>query len=92
MSLTYAELSSRARSRPGCWRRRIGPGSIVALALPRSTDLVAGLLAVSLAGAAYLPMDPDYPADRLAYMLDDARQGADHRRGDSGAAARARAR
>ncbi|MEV6475369.1 amino acid adenylation domain-containing protein [Streptomyces sp. NPDC051657] len=76
-SLTYAELSSRARSLARLLAGRgIGPGSIVALALPRSTDLVAGLLAVSLAGAAYLPMDPDYPADRLAYMLDDARPAA----------------
>ncbi|MFJ1804076.1 amino acid adenylation domain-containing protein [Streptomyces sp. NPDC088180] len=76
-SLTYAELSSRARSLARLLAARgIGPGSIVALALPRSTNLVAGLLAVSLAGAAYLPMDPDYPADRLAYMLDDARPAA----------------
>ncbi|RPK80092.1 non-ribosomal peptide synthetase [Streptomyces sp. ADI98-10] len=76
-SLTYAELSSRAQSLARLLAaRRIGPGSIVALALPRSTDLVAGLLAVSLAGAAYLPMDPDYPADRLAHMLDDARPAA----------------
>lgn len=76
-SLTYAELSSRAQSLARLLAdRSIGPGSIVALALPRSLDLVAGLLAVSLAGAAYLPMDPDYPADRLAYMLDDARPAA----------------
>ncbi|MZG05287.1 non-ribosomal peptide synthetase, partial [Streptomyces sp. SID5614] len=76
-SLTYAELSSRAQSLARLLAdRNIGPGSIVALALPRSLDLVAGLLAVSLAGAAYLPMDPDYPADRLAYMLDDARPAA----------------
>ncbi|MEU5371273.1 amino acid adenylation domain-containing protein [Streptomyces sp. NPDC005951] len=76
-ALTYAELSSRAQSLARLLADRdIGPGSIVALALPRSLDLVAGLLAVSLAGAAYLPMDPDYPADRLAYMLDDARPAA----------------
>ncbi|MYX03964.1 MULTISPECIES: non-ribosomal peptide synthetase [unclassified Streptomyces] len=76
-SLTYAGLSSRAQSLARLLAdRNIGPGSIVALALPRSLDLVAGLLAVSLAGAAYLPMDPDYPADRLAYMLDDARPAA----------------
>ncbi|MFE2296183.1 amino acid adenylation domain-containing protein [Streptomyces sp. NPDC059452] len=76
-SLTYAQLSSRAQSLARLLAARdIGPGSIVALALPRSLDLVAGLLAVSLSGAAYLPMDPDYPADRLAYMLDDARPAA----------------
>ncbi|MFD8057786.1 amino acid adenylation domain-containing protein [Streptomyces cyaneofuscatus] len=76
-SLTYAQLSSRAQSLARLLAARdIGPGSIVALALPRSLDLVAGLLAVSLSGAAYLPMDPDYPADRLAYMLEDARPAA----------------
>ncbi|CAM5269214.1 Carrier domain-containing protein OS=Streptomyces microflavus OX=1919 GN=Smic_00400 PE=4 SV=1 [Streptomyces microflavus] len=76
-SLTYAQLSSRAQSLARLLAsRNIGPGSIVALALPRSLDLVAGLLAVSLSGAAYLPMDPDYPADRLAYMLEDARPAA----------------
>ncbi|KOU04707.1 peptide synthetase, partial [Streptomyces sp. NRRL F-5755] len=76
-SLTYAELSARAQRLARLLAARgIGPGSIVALALPRSVDLVTGLLAVSLAGAAYLPLDPDYPADRLAYMLDDARPAA----------------
>ncbi|KAA6213432.1 non-ribosomal peptide synthetase [Streptomyces albofaciens JCM 4342] len=76
-SLTYAGLSARARRLARLLADRgIGPGSIVALALPRSVDLVTGLLAVSLAGAAYLPLDPDYPADRLAYMLDDARPAA----------------
>ncbi|MFI2606626.1 amino acid adenylation domain-containing protein [Kitasatospora sp. NPDC018619] len=54
----------------------IGPGTIVALALPRSLDLVVALLAVAKSGAAYLPLDPDYPADRLAYMLADAAPAA----------------
>ncbi|MEU2794569.1 amino acid adenylation domain-containing protein [Streptomyces sp. NPDC007100] len=76
-TLTYAELSDRAHRLARLLATRgIGPGSIVALALPRSADLVTGLLAVSLAGAAYLPLDPDYPADRLAYMLEDARPAA----------------
>ncbi|MYU20568.1 non-ribosomal peptide synthetase [Streptomyces sp. SID8352] len=76
-TLTYAELSARAHRLARLLAARgIGPGEIVALALPRSLDLVTGLLAVSLAGAAYLPLDPDYPADRLAYMLADARPAA----------------
>ncbi|WP_335932749.1 amino acid adenylation domain-containing protein [Streptomyces sp. PTD5-9] len=76
-TLTYAGLSERAHRLARLLAdRRIGPGSVVALALPRSLDLVTGLLAVSLAGAAYLPLDPDYPADRLAYMLADARPAA----------------
>ena len=49
-----------------------GPERIVALALPRSVDLVVGLVAAMQAGAAYLALDPDYPADRLRLMLDDA--------------------
>ncbi len=52
--------------------RGAGPDRIVALALPRSLDMVIALLAVLKSGAAYLPLDPDYPADRLAYMLEDA--------------------
>ncbi|MFD0412482.1 amino acid adenylation domain-containing protein [Streptomyces sp. NPDC127108] len=75
--LTYAELSARAHRLARLLAdRSIGPGSIVALALPRSPELVTGLLAVSLSGAAYLPLDPDYPAERLAYMLADARPAA----------------
>ncbi|WFB06234.1 amino acid adenylation domain-containing protein [Streptomyces sp. LX-29] len=76
-AMSYAELSARAHRLARLLAARgIGPGSIVALALPRSPDLVTGLLAVSLSGAAYLPLDPDYPSDRLAYMLDDAAPAA----------------
>ncbi|MEV5241044.1 amino acid adenylation domain-containing protein [Streptomyces cinnamoneus] len=76
-SLTYAELSARANRLARLLAGRgIGPGAIVALALPRSLELVVGLLAVAKCGAAYLPMDPDYPADRLAYMLADATPAA----------------
>ena len=44
----------------------------MAVALPRSTDLIVALLAVLKSGAGYVPVDPDYPADRVAYMYDDA--------------------
>ena len=50
----------------------IGPESIVALALPRSPQLLVSLLAIHKAGAAYLPLDIEYPKDRLQFMLDDA--------------------
>ncbi|WNI16130.1 non-ribosomal peptide synthetase [Actinacidiphila sp. ITFR-21] len=73
-SLTYAELDARAdRLAAHLAARGAGPERIVALALPRGTDLVVAILAVLKSGAAYLPLDPAYPAARLAHMLDDAR-------------------
>ena len=48
------------------------PETFIALALPRSAEMVVSMLAVLKAGAAYLPIDPDYPADRIEYMLNDA--------------------
>ncbi|MFF9778209.1 amino acid adenylation domain-containing protein [Streptomyces sp. NPDC013978] len=72
--LTYAELDARAnRLAHHLVAAGAGPERLVALALPRSLDLVVALLAVLKSGAAYLPLDPDYPADRLARMLEDAR-------------------
>ncbi|WP_344328064.1 amino acid adenylation domain-containing protein, partial [Streptomyces macrosporus] len=50
-----------------------GPGRLVAVALPRSAELIVALLATLKSGAGYVPIDPDYPADRIAYMLRDAR-------------------
>lgn len=50
----------------------VGRGAVVALALPRTPDLVVAVLAVHKAGAAYVPIDPSYPAQRIAWMLDDA--------------------
>ena len=49
-----------------------GIGRIVAFSLPRSVDLAVAVLAVLKAGAAYLPLDPAYPAERLAFMLGDS--------------------
>ncbi|MGG7569783.1 amino acid adenylation domain-containing protein [Streptomyces sirii] len=72
-TLTYGELSARANQLA---RHLIalgaGPETTVALALPRSVELMVALLAALKSGAAYVPVDPDYPADRIAYMLDDA--------------------
>ncbi|MFI0370018.1 amino acid adenylation domain-containing protein [Actinomadura sp. 1N219] len=71
--LTYAELDERSSALAAHLRARgAGPEAVVALALPRTPDLVVALLGVLKSGAAYLPLDLDHPADRLAYMLDDA--------------------
>ncbi|QWF84040.1 D-alanine--poly(phosphoribitol) ligase subunit 1 [Amycolatopsis sp. CA-230715] len=71
--LTYARLAKRVGDLASALRARgAGPGRIVAVAVPRSLDLITGLLAVLETGAAYLPIDPDYPADRIAFMLADA--------------------
>jgi amino acid adenylation domain-containing protein len=72
--LTYAELDARAgRIAARLTAEGAGPGTVVAVALPRSAELVVALAAVLRAGAAYLPVDPGYPADRIAYMIEDAR-------------------
>ncbi|MFL6976596.1 non-ribosomal peptide synthetase DhbF [Bacillus inaquosorum] len=72
-SLSYAELNERAnRLARMLISEGVGPEQFVALALPRSLEMAVGLLAVLKAGAAYLPLDPDYPADRIAFMLEDA--------------------
>ncbi|TDC83636.1 amino acid adenylation domain-containing protein [Micromonospora sp. KC606] len=77
VALSYAELHERA-GRVAAWitAQGGGPGTVVGVALPRSTDLVVALVAVLRAGAAYLPLDPDYPADRLALMVADAAPAA----------------
>jgi nonribosomal peptide synthetase DhbF len=72
-TLTYAELNARAnRLARLLIERGAGPESLVAVLLPRSADLVVALLAVLKAGAAYLPVNPDYPAQRIGLLLDDA--------------------
>ncbi|MET4612838.1 amino acid adenylation domain-containing protein/non-ribosomal peptide synthase protein (TIGR01720 family) [Rhodococcus sp. PvR044] len=72
-SLTYAELHARAnRLARDLVDRGVGPESLVGVALGRSLELMVALLAIGKAGGAYLPLDLDYPADRLSYMLADA--------------------
>ncbi|MBW8833463.1 MAG: amino acid adenylation domain-containing protein, partial [Burkholderiales bacterium] len=75
--LSYAGLNTRAnRLAHRLIALGAGPETIVGLCLERSPDMVVALLAILKAGAAYLPLDPDYPQARLAYMLDDARPAA----------------
>ncbi|MEV4050454.1 amino acid adenylation domain-containing protein [Amycolatopsis sp. NPDC049688] len=72
--LTYAQLDARAnRLAHVLIGRGAGPEQVVALAVPRSIDMIVAELAVLKAGAAYLPLDQDYPAERIAFMVSDAR-------------------
>ncbi|MFJ2746357.1 amino acid adenylation domain-containing protein, partial [Streptomyces sp. NPDC087440] len=74
VQLSYAELNARAnRLARFLVGRGVGPEGLVALVLPRSPELLVAMLAVLKAGAAYVPVDPKYPAERIAYMLGDAR-------------------
>ncbi|MEU5210162.1 amino acid adenylation domain-containing protein [Streptomyces sp. NPDC020742] len=71
-SLTYRQLDAASnRLARLLLARGLGPERTAALALPRSAELVIGVLAVLKAGACYLPVDPEYPADRLSFMLAD---------------------
>ncbi|GAA3768024.1 amino acid adenylation domain-containing protein [Streptomyces phyllanthi] len=71
--LSYAELDERVdRLASQLAHRGAGPDRVVAVALPRSVDLVVAILAVVKAGAAYLPLDLDHPAGRIAAMVADA--------------------
>ncbi|MFJ1867448.1 amino acid adenylation domain-containing protein [Streptomyces sp. NPDC088097] len=73
-SLTYRELNARAdRLARELAGHGVGPESVVAVSLPRTPALVVALLAVLKAGGAYLPVDPKYPSQRLAAILDEAR-------------------
>ncbi|MEM8953162.1 MAG: amino acid adenylation domain-containing protein [Verrucomicrobiota bacterium] len=75
-SLTYAELKKMSDSLA---RKLIldgvEPGSAVGILMERSPELIASMLAVLKTGAAYVPLDPEYPAERLEYMINDSRAG-----------------
>ncbi|WP_435244834.1 non-ribosomal peptide synthase/polyketide synthase [Streptomyces sioyaensis] len=72
-TLSFAQLEARAnRLAHRLLARGTGPGDLVALVLPRSADMVVAQLATAKAGAAYLPVDPGYPPERIALMLRDA--------------------
>src|SRR5262249_12254692 len=71
--LTYAELESGANTLANLLiARGAGPGRTIGILLNRSTYTYVALLAVLKAGSAYVPLDPSYPANRLAFMVADA--------------------
>ncbi|WP_439678571.1 amino acid adenylation domain-containing protein [Embleya sp. MST-111070] len=73
-AVTYAELDRRVDALTRRLRARgVAPESVVAVVLPRSIEMIVALLAVHRAGGAYLPIDPAYPAERIAYLRADAR-------------------
>ncbi|SFJ64597.1 non-ribosomal peptide synthetase [Thermoflavimicrobium dichotomicum] len=70
---TYKELNRRANQLAHALQKRgVSSGDVVGICMERSPELVISVLAVLKAGAAYVPMDPAYPQERLAYMMADA--------------------
>ncbi|MBD9358039.1 non-ribosomal peptide synthetase/type I polyketide synthase [Methylomonas albis] len=73
-SLSYRQLAQRVSKLASALQMLgVGAEALVALCLERSLDMVIGLLAIMRAGGAYIPLDPGYPPERLAAVLDDAR-------------------
>ncbi|MFB8174112.1 amino acid adenylation domain-containing protein, partial [Kitasatospora purpeofusca] len=73
VEVSYGELDARAnRLARHLIGAGVGPESVVAVCLERGVDLMVSLLAVAKAGGAYMPVDPEYPAERIAYMVRDA--------------------
>lgn len=71
--LTYRELNRRANQLAHHLRKLgVGPNVLVGLCLERSLEMVVGLLGILKAGAAYVPLDPAFPRERLVFMLEDA--------------------
>lgn len=72
-TLTYLALNERANKLARHLRKLgVGPGTLAGICLERSLEMVVGLIGILKAGAAYVPLDPNYPKDRLAYVLMDA--------------------
>ena len=72
--VTYGELNSRSNQLAHYLRTmNVGPEAMVGVCVERSLEMVIGLLGILKAGAAYVPLDPEYPTERLKFMLEDSR-------------------
>ncbi|MGA9379449.1 MAG: amino acid adenylation domain-containing protein, partial [Phormidium sp.] len=73
-SLTYRELNNRANQLAHYLQQnyQIKPDSLIGICVKRSLEMVVGILAILKSGGAYLPIDPEYPAERLSFMLEDS--------------------
>ena len=70
--LTYRELNAKANQLAHYLRKQgVGPEVLVGICVERSLEMIIGVLGILKAGGAYLPLDPDYPKERLAFMLED---------------------
>src|SRR5206468_2321041 len=73
-TMTYDALNRQSNQLAHFLRKRgVGKGSLVGICVERSLEMVTGLLGILKAGAAYVPLDPAYPSERLAFMLADTR-------------------
>jgi amino acid adenylation domain-containing protein len=71
--LTYAQLNAQANQLAHRLRAQgVAPGQRVGLAVRRNAQMIVSLMAILKSGAGYVPLDPDYPAERLAYMIEDS--------------------
>ncbi|SIS12762.1 non-ribosomal peptide synthase domain TIGR01720/amino acid adenylation domain-containing protein/natural product biosynthesis luciferase-like monooxygenase domain-containing protein, partial [Mucilaginibacter lappiensis] len=71
---TYRELNKRANQLAGYLRKKgVGEGDLVGICIDRSLEMMVGLLGILKSGAAYVPIDPTYPVNRINYMLEDSR-------------------
>jgi amino acid adenylation domain-containing protein len=72
--LTYRELNQKANRLAGLLRSKgVKPDTIVAIVVERSAEMIVGILGILKAGGAYLPIDPEYPEERIRFMLKDSR-------------------
>ncbi|NIM13605.1 MAG: AMP-binding protein, partial [Candidatus Aminicenantes bacterium] len=74
ISMTYRELNKKSNQLAHLLREKgIVPDTIAAIMVERSLEMIIGILGILKAGGAYLPIDPDYPEERIKYMLEDSK-------------------